>query len=124
MLTLAATHPRAWSAVRACGLRLLLVIALLPAAFGNQPAPPKLEQEVSFHIPTGSLESALIQFSRQAELQVVVAVPVSRVTVPELSGRFIASDALLRLLQGTGLVYTVVGNTVTIRTPVVTSNMK
>jgi Secretin and TonB N terminus short domain len=128
MLALAANRPLVRLFVRRWGLSLVLILASLSALAGElAPAPipvARLEQEISFHIRTGSLESALIEFSRQTELQVVVAAPVTRVTVPELNGRFAAGKALLRLLQGTGLVYTVVGNTVTVQMPVVTSNNK
>jgi hypothetical protein len=75
---------------------------------------PKLEQETSFHIEAGSLESALIQFSRQTEIQVVVSSPVAKISVCAVEGRRNAREVLTALLTATGLTYTVVGETVTI----------
>ena len=91
-----------------------MLLAGLPRA---QPAPQdlaRLEQHSSFHIPAGSLESALLQFSREAEIQVIVSAPVADVSVAAVEGRLTAREALTALLGTTGLVYSVVGNTVTI----------
>ena len=74
----------------------------------------RLEQPTAIHIAAGSLESALLQFGRETELQVIVSTPVSGISVPALDGRLTAREALTTLLEATGLVYTVVGNTVTI----------
>jgi hypothetical protein len=74
---------------------------------------PKLQQESLFHIEKGPLESALIQFSRQAEMQIILAPESSaNITVSAVYGRLAAADALTALLKGTGLVYRAVGNTV------------
>jgi hypothetical protein len=75
---------------------------------------PKLEQETSFHIPAGSLESALIQFSRQTEIQIVVSGPVAKISVAAVEGRRNAREVLTTLLTSTGLTYTVVGETITV----------
>ena len=74
----------------------------------------KLEQEASFHIPAGSLEYALIQFSRQAEIQIVVSGPVAKFSVSAVEGRRNAREVLTTLLTSTGLTYTVVGETITV----------
>ncbi len=77
----------------------------------------RLEQEAPFHISSGSLESALLQFSRQAEIQVIISVQVSEISVAAVDGRSSARAVLSTLLSGTGLAYTLVGNTITIRRP-------
>lgn len=77
---------------------------------------PKLLQLVTFHIEKGPLESSLIQFSRQAEVQIVLAPDsAANVVAPAVSGRLQVDAALTALLKGTGLVYTAVGNTVTVQ---------
>jgi hypothetical protein len=88
------------------------------AVFADQREIQQLQQEILFHIEAGSLEFALIQFSRQAQMQIVVA-PHSApdITVPAVHGRFAAGATLAALLKGTGLVYTAVGNTITVWLP-------
>lgn len=87
----------------------------MPAA-GADPGPSRLDQETDFHIDSGPLEAALIQFSRQAAVQVVLA-PDSTIhgVACAVHGRLAASEALDALLKGTGLIYARVGNTVTVR---------
>jgi hypothetical protein len=86
-----------------------------PLALAGGQDIPKLDQLAVFHIESGPLESALIQFSRQADVQVVIA-PTSKanVTASAVHGKLAASAALTALLRGTGLVYAAVGNTVTV----------
>jgi hypothetical protein len=103
------------------GLALLAVAILLVPSAGarsdcdSQPV-AKLDQPASFHITSGSLESGLLQFSRQAKIQVVVGtLPISDIIVTPLNGRLTGRAALLALLKGTGYIYTTVGNTVTIQ---------
>jgi len=87
--------------------------ALSAVALAAEPNIPKLEREVVFHIEKGSLEFALIQFSRQAEIQVVLApASATNLTTSAISGRLTAGAALRALLKGTGLSYTTVGDTV------------
>jgi hypothetical protein len=77
----------------------------------------QLEQRSVFRIPAGSLESALLQFSRDTEIQVIVSARVADVRVGSVEGRLSAKEALDVLLKTTGLVYTVVGKTITIHPP-------
>jgi hypothetical protein len=95
----------------------LLALGLLACTtLAGEPSPSKLEQEISFDIDKVRLESALIQFSRQAEMQVLLAPDaVANVMASAVKGRLPAGAALTELLKGTGLVYTTVGNTVMVR---------
>jgi len=74
----------------------------------------ELEQEAAFHIAAGSLESALIEFSRQAEIQIVISAPVANISVGAVEGRHKASEVLTTLLADTGLTFTVVGDTISV----------
>lgn len=97
------------------GLAGMLLAALASA---DRPGESRLEQVVQFSIERGPLEYALIQFSRQAEVQVVLASDLAgNLVASEVRGSFSASSALTELLKGTGLVYATVGNTVTVRLP-------
>ena len=73
-----------------------------------------LEREASFHIESGPLESALLQFSRQAGIQVVVGAKVGAFFVAAVDGRRNAREVLTVLLRETGLKFAVVGKTVTV----------
>jgi hypothetical protein len=48
-------------------------------------------------------------------MQVVISAPVSEISAPAVEGHLSAKEALTALLEASGLVYTVVGNTVSIR---------
>ena len=74
----------------------------------------KLEREASFHIEPGSLESALLQFSRQAGIQVVLGAKVADFSVAAIDGRRNAREVLTAILSETGLKFSVVGKTVTV----------
>lgn len=101
---------------RLLALSILSWSTLTPAQMESHPPNVvKLEREASFHIPSGSLESALIQFSRQAGIQVVISARVAEISVAAIEGHLSARAVLATLLNGTGLAYRLVGNTVTIR---------
>ncbi|NVJ97470.1 MAG: TonB-dependent receptor [Alphaproteobacteria bacterium] len=91
--------------VLAC-LSLLVCIAI-----------PAKADEVNFNIPPQSLSKALLAFSEQARVQLIVAVDVRRLPrSPGVKGVMDARQALDRLTQGTGLEYHFSSeNTVTIR---------
>jgi type II secretory pathway component GspD/PulD (secretin) len=74
----------------------------------------KLEQDASFHIAAGSLESALIEFSRETGVQVVVSASVANILVRAVEGRRNPRDVLTTLLNDTGLTFTIVGQTITV----------
>jgi hypothetical protein len=76
--------------------------------------PDRLEHEIAFHIEPGSLESALIQFSRQSGIQVVVSAQVANISVTAIEGRRNAREVLSALLNATGLTFAIVGETVTV----------
>ena len=74
----------------------------------------RLEHETAFHIEPGSLESALLQFSRQSGIQVVVSARVANISVTAIEGRRNAREVLGALLNATGLTFAIVGDTVTV----------
>src|SRR4051812_5985120 len=85
-------------------------------AFAGEQSISKLEQQTIFHIEKGPVAAALIQFSRQAEMQIVLAPDsAANATASPVNGRLAAGAALTALLRGTGLVYTTVGNTVMVQ---------
>jgi len=73
-----------------------------------------LEEEETFHIAAGSLESALIEFSRQSRIQVVINAPVENIHVGSIEGRYKAREVLLVLLNETGLTFVVIDDTVSV----------
>ena len=74
-----------------------------------------LDQSIDFNIPAQSLSAALIQFSHQAKIQVIVSDDISRQITPGITGRHTNREALKQLLGATGLGYRVVGdNSITI----------
>jgi hypothetical protein len=74
----------------------------------------KLEREASFHIEPGPLESALIQFSRQSGIQVVLSARITGISVTAIDGRRNAREVLAALLNTNGLTFAIVGETVTV----------
>jgi hypothetical protein len=75
-----------------------------------------LEQRCPFNISAGPLELALLQFSRQTRIQVIVSPNIPQVSVAGVRGSLTAREALMVLLRTTGLTYAVVGDTITIHT--------
>ncbi|MDE7548334.1 TonB-dependent siderophore receptor [Acetobacter fabarum] len=66
---------------------------------------------INFDIPAGSLSDALVAFSTQAHAPLTSQAPVlAGKTTAGLRGAFTPSDALSRLLQGTGLSYLPTGS--------------
>jgi iron complex outermembrane receptor protein len=84
--------------------RIAAIACLIASgAVGGQTAP-----SVRFSIPAQSLQSALLVFSQQAGVQVVVANDVVKgINSPALEGEYSATAALARLLEGSGLTYRV-----------------
>jgi iron complex outermembrane recepter protein len=100
-----------------CRMKLDVVLslaALLLAATGA--AASSLDREVQFNIPAQSLSPALIQFSNQADVQVITkANDVSGERTRGVAGWMTVGEALKQLLQETGFSYLVIGdNTVEI----------
>ena len=77
----------------------------------------KLERAVDFHIAAGSLETALIQFSRETQSQLVVSVSVADISVAAVEGHRIPREVLLALLCDTGLTFKIIGATVAVYSP-------
>ncbi len=92
-----------------------MLFAVPAAGCFAQAAASRLGQLTTFHIPAGSLEVALLQFSGQAQAQVIVNTPVAQIAVSAVEGRLTGRAALAELLEATGLMYKVVGNTVAIQ---------
>ncbi|EMC2290391.1 TonB-dependent receptor [Salmonella enterica] len=71
--------------------------------------------QTTFNIPAGSLSSALTQFGRQSGLQVTYLPAItSGKQSPGATGTLAPSDALGRILAGSGLSYRISGDTVTV----------
>ncbi|MBS0965968.1 TonB-dependent siderophore receptor [Acetobacter okinawensis] len=69
------------------------------------------QQKMSFHIPAGSLSDALVSFSKQSHVLITsTAVSLRGHGTSGLSGQFTPTDALQKLLQGSGLSYSSAGN--------------
>jgi hypothetical protein len=104
----------------ACAASILLLVTLPTVSADPEHLAP-FEQRSALHITAGSLASALLQFSRQTQIQVITNAPVSEIAVDGVQGRLTAREALAALLEATGLVYTIVGNTVAIHAAAMTS---
>jgi iron complex outermembrane recepter protein len=95
------------SRIQIGGLILLLIASLGHAAIGGT---LDLSRAVNFSIPAQSLASALLQYSRQAHVQVAAAgAPVDGVNSPGVSGRWPIGVALAQVLAGTGFTFSVSG---------------
>src|SRR5688572_33253303 len=84
---------------------LTLFFALAGASWGRAN-----ERVAEFNIPPQALDSALIRFSQQADVQVsVAAASIVGLRTQGVVGRFTASAALSRLLEQTGLEFQTIG---------------
>jgi ectoine hydroxylase-related dioxygenase (phytanoyl-CoA dioxygenase family) len=70
-----------------------------------------LDKKVAFHIPAQDLSAALIEFSKQARLQVIVSDDLTGQTTQGVSGQRVIKQALNQLLEPAGLRYRVSGET-------------
>jgi len=70
-----------------------------------------LTQVVEFHIEPQRLSTALLKFSHQANVQIIVGPEVGDRRSNGLSGRHSIGQALSILLNGTTLIYRVVNDT-------------
>ena len=103
---------------------LVLMCALLAGSLAPDSACPLEHTELthntlrwSFNIEDGSLDSVLLQFSRQTRIQVILSPGVPHMVVRGIRGEYTVREALDTLLRPTGLLYTVVDNTVTVHPP-------
>lgn len=84
---------------------------------GSAFAQERFTRQVSFDIAAQSVEAALLEFSKQADMQVMVGTSSLNGQKTEgVKGKLAVKDALRELLKNTGLEYRTEGNgTVTIR---------
>jgi len=70
-----------------------------------------LSRVIQFDIPAQGLGAALLEFSRQAQVQIIVESRLAEsVSTPRLNGEYARGSALEILLHGTGLTFRAVGN--------------
>ncbi len=91
------------------------VLAILGCLFSLTALAVDLERQVDFDIPAQSLSAALIQFSHQAKIQVIVSDDISQQTTRGITGAHTIREALKQLLGAAGLGYRAIGdNTITV----------
>jgi iron complex outermembrane recepter protein len=103
-------HPRAIKKLIHAICNTLVIgtgsIGLLAATAAH--AVELVAEEKSFDIPAQPIAAALMQFSRQADVQVIAdAGKLGNARSQSLNGRFRPADAIAKLLSGTGLRYAV-----------------
>src|SRR5688500_2108725 len=70
-----------------------------------------LSRVIRFDIPAQGLGAALLEFSRQAHVQIIVESRLAEsLSTPSLNGEYARGSALERLLHGSGLTFRAVGN--------------
>jgi hypothetical protein len=90
--------------------RMVTVIALC-GLFSMTAVAMDLAQTIDFKIAPQRLATALLEFSHQANVQIVVGSEVGDRRSAGLSGRYSIAQGLTSLLQGSALVYRVVNDT-------------
>jgi iron complex outermembrane receptor protein len=91
------------------------LLAVLGCLFSLTALAVDLERKVDFNIPAQSLSAALIQFSHQAKIQVIVSDDLGQQTTQGVAGAHTIRDALKQLLGAAGLGYRTIGeNTIAI----------
>src|SRR5690348_13439903 len=83
----------------------LLTLLLSPLALALD-----LSQRVEFHIPAQALSAALIEFSHETRIQIIVSEDISGQTTSGITGSHAISEALRELLAHSGLAYRVVSD--------------
>src|SRR4029079_290339 len=92
-------------------LVLVLATAALFVSENVASATADLSRVVQFDIPAQTLGAALLRFSEQAQLQVIVESRLAEsASAPRLTGSYARGDALNLLLAGSGLTFRMVGN--------------
>jgi iron complex outermembrane recepter protein len=92
-------------------LVLVLATAALFVSENVASATADLSRVVQFDIPAQTLGAALLRFSEQAQLQVIVESRLAEsVSAPPVKGAYARGDALKLLLAGSGLTFRMVGN--------------
>jgi iron complex outermembrane recepter protein len=110
-------NPSLGAGSRALGYFFKLAIGLCCAATAAAGIHPIASEETrEFHIPAQSLSSAMLEFSRQSDIDLITPAELLRGRrSTAIGGRMLPSEALDRLLVGTGLRSAKVGDTLTIR---------
>ncbi len=104
---------RGLGAARYC---LWVVTSALATGVVMAPAAVHAQAARSYDIPAGPLPAALLTFSRQSGLQVFADDTLTRGRqAAAVSGAYAPTEALSRLLAGTGLTYRINGGTVTLQ---------
>lgn len=88
----------------ACSAAAVALLTLAQPPASAQSSPPAAPASVRFDIPAQRLDQALVLFARQAGLQLAAApAPLQGQQSRAVSGQLSAPEALLQLLQGSGL---------------------
>lgn len=91
--------------------RALCITALIPISFSMSAYAGELNKSAKFNIPAQPLDAALVSFSEQANIQIVVqAESVRNLETKGVTGTHSAESALQLLLSGSGLTYKLVGD--------------
>src|SRR5688500_20367684 len=70
-----------------------------------------LSRVIRFDIPAQGLGAALLEFSKQAQVQIIVESRLAEsLSTPNLNGHYARGSALEMLLSGSGLTFRAVGN--------------
>jgi iron complex outermembrane recepter protein len=118
------TARRGTTTGRKYSLRITNAVRMLSSLAGvvavMTPAVPSwaaadLDQTINFHIASQPLDTALLEFSKQAQIQLAInAGSLRQIMAPKINGQKVAGAALTELLVDTGLGYGTVGHTVTV----------
>lgn len=97
--------------VRLKGASLLLLLLAVMVTQADDSATPRY-----FDIPAQPMDAALIEFSEQADIQLMIATElVENLKSKGVRGRYLPEDALTTLIAGTGLTFHAVGeNTIAV----------
>jgi len=91
--------------IRRAGAYLLLCLLAVIVARADDAAAPRY-----FDIPAQRMDAALIEFSEQADIQLMIATElVENLNSRGIRGRYVPEDALTRLIAGTNLTFHAVG---------------
>ena len=91
--------------------RMMFAIACVLLACQSALAGIDLSRVIRFDIQAQGLDAALLEFSRQAQVQIIIESRLAEArTAPKLNGEFARGRALEILLSGSGLKFRAVGN--------------
>lgn len=100
------------------GLMLPPIVTLLILSLWQSVYAGDLGRVVEFHIAAQALDTALLEFSKQADTPIAVSAPaVDKLRTSGLQGKLSVRVALETLLRDSGLSYITVGDTLTVISP-------